>query len=610
MRSADASAPLVVSGDGEGLVDLATIGALDGSGVVLYAATFADDPARLQAEIAQPRLGAGRHRLEPQAGAALDRPSRHHGRDRAASTRRALTKDENDNRLDVFPDAGTDAQTVVQTPGVAVSTSRYGDPGFYQPEYRGARAFDGDTDTQWEVGAHAKVIGEQLRLDLDQPITTDQVNLVQPLVGPTQRYLTQVELSFDGGAPITVDLDRRVAHRPTGRPSPFPSRTFHQLDITHRRHQRGRRVVAAVLEQRRLRRDPAARTTRPASRTCAPTRSCACRPTWSTPRATHGRRPSARLPDEPVPHGRGPAALLAGRGGAGAPVPGARRPLVRDPRAPPGSPLTRPDDVLDRVLGIPGAAPGGITVTVVAAPPGRHPGAWVVGVRRRSRDRVDHRVRRAGGAVGRRGDARSRSPSTTSTCRSSPTGSTRCRRSCGSTPAASRAPSTCPRSPTPRWAAARSTVPVQFAPLTGSDVRITVTGTRPVDTLDYHERVPTAMPVAIAEVGSARACNGHRCRRRCPPCCRIGILSVDGQEVGRHAQRFDGRRRRRSVRSTSQLCSVARRRRRGHSTAGTTCCAPGGARETGVDVDGLVLGSDAGGAPMTLGERGEAADRR
>ena len=38
VRSADASAPLIVSGDGEGLVDLASIGALIGDGVVLYSA--------------------------------------------------------------------------------------------------------------------------------------------------------------------------------------------------------------------------------------------------------------------------------------------------------------------------------------------------------------------------------------------------------------------------------------------------------------------------------------------------------------------------------------------------------------------------------------------
>ncbi len=141
-----------------------------------------------------------------------------------------LVKDENDNQLDVFPDQTTDAQTVVQTPGVEVTTSRYGDPGFYQPEYRGSRAFDDDVNTSWQVGAHADVIGERLRLDLDQPITTDHVNLVQPLVGPNQRYVTKVDLSFDGGAPITVDLGD-ASRTAAGQTVTFPSTKFSRLDL-------------------------------------------------------------------------------------------------------------------------------------------------------------------------------------------------------------------------------------------------------------------------------------------------------------------------------------------------------------------------------------------
>ncbi len=75
------------------------------------------------------------------------------------------------------------------------------------------------------------------------------------------------------------------------------------------------------------------------------------------------------------------------------------------------------------------------------------------------------------------------------------------------------------------------TVPVTFAPLTGSDVRVTVTKVREVTTLDYDERQPSTMPVAIAEVGipgvqraamPARAAGGlprrplHARRRRRP----------------------------------------------------------------------------------------------
>ncbi len=41
VRSADASNPVIVSGDGEGVVDLASIGALGGNGVLLYSASYA-----------------------------------------------------------------------------------------------------------------------------------------------------------------------------------------------------------------------------------------------------------------------------------------------------------------------------------------------------------------------------------------------------------------------------------------------------------------------------------------------------------------------------------------------------------------------------------------
>ena len=104
-----------------------------------------------------------------------------------------------------------------------------------------------------------------------------------------------------------------------------------------------------------------------------------------------------------------------------------------------------PDQVLDALLGLPDASAGGITVTASQHLPADIESRGLAGVRRRPGDRVEHRVRRADRPVGRRGHPDSRSPSTTSTCRSSPTASTRCRPRCASTPAASRAPSTSPR---------------------------------------------------------------------------------------------------------------------------------------------------------------------
>ena len=54
VRLESAARPVIVAGDGEGLVDLAALGGLDGTGVALYSASYAGDIAALRREIAQP----------------------------------------------------------------------------------------------------------------------------------------------------------------------------------------------------------------------------------------------------------------------------------------------------------------------------------------------------------------------------------------------------------------------------------------------------------------------------------------------------------------------------------------------------------------------------
>ena len=103
VRAEDASAPLVVSGDGEGLVDLASLGALANGTPVLYSGTYAGDTPALRREIAQPgsvlvvtdsnRKRARRWGLIRDVEGATER-----------ADETALTTDEGDARLDVFPE--------------------------------------------------------------------------------------------------------------------------------------------------------------------------------------------------------------------------------------------------------------------------------------------------------------------------------------------------------------------------------------------------------------------------------------------------------------------------------------------------------------------------
>ncbi len=508
-------------------------------------------------------------------------------------------KDENDNRLDVFPAAGSAASTVVQTPGVAVSTSRYGDRGFYQPELRGHRAFDGDTATAWEVGAHGKVIGEKLRLDLDHAITTDHVNLVQPLVGANGRYLTQVELSFDGGAPVTVDL-HPSSRTAAGETVTFPRQSFHRLDITLADTNVGDEATAPYsnsvgFAEIRLRDDaPGARDVRADEIVRMPT------DLVDTVGSAAADRPlvyqMSRLHAVVVPPKSSADELAL-----------VRRFRVPDPRTFAARGTARlatdaPDQVLDEILGVPTAANNGLTVTASQHLPGD--------IESRGSQAFDGDPATAwstafGAPVGQWVEVATPAPVTFDHLdlqviadgkHSVPT---QVRIDAGGQsrtvdlPAISDGP----------VGAAPVAAPVHFAPLTGSDVRVTVTGARDVTTLDYHERQPSTMPVAIAEVGLPGV-QRPALPVQLPATCRNDLLTVDGRTVGVElagttAAAAAGRPVDLSLcPATSAVAglSLAAGDHEVRSAAGT---------RTGVDVDGLVLGSDAGGTTMALGERGE-----
>jgi len=593
VRTADASAPLLVSGDGEALVDLASIGALSSKGVILYSASL--DPSQLKSEAAEPNsvlIVTDSNRKRARRWTSV--------RDVYGETERvdqsALVRDENDNRLDLFPDAGTDANTVMETPGVKVSTSHYGDPGFYQPELRGARAFDGDVNTAWEVGAHTKVIGERLRLDLDHPITTDQVNLVQPLVGPNARYLTAVDLSFDGGAPIRVALDAS-SRTAAGQTVTFPSRTFSRLDITLADTNVGDSAAqptynsvgfaeirlrdqapgAADVHADEIVRMPtdlvnavgAKAASRPLVYQMSRERNIVVPPRYSEDETALVRR--FRVPDT-----RG-----FGTGGTARLNPAA------------------PDDVLDSLLGIPNATTGGITVTSSQHLPadiaargssafdgdpatawstaiGAPQGQWVDVVTPApvTFDHLDLQVVADG------------QHSVPTKLQIDAGGQTRT--------------VDVPAIPDGKVGDAPVAVPVSFPALTGNDVKITVAEVRPVETLSYPDRQPQVMPVALAEVGLPGVQRAAM-PAALPTACRSDLVRVDGNAVamtvtGSTADAAAGKPLdlARCPDAAAPLALV-----QGDHVVRST---PG--TQTGIDVDGLVLGSDAGGTPMDLGSRG------
>jgi hypothetical protein len=220
---------LIVAGSGEGLVDASDVGLLKGAGAVVYAASYDDDPQGLRDALGTDGVvvltDSNRRRAQRWStlfenyGYTEQRGEQQYG------------DDVGDARLDVFPDQTEDAYTVTDQVGVKrVVASAYGNPISYTPEDRPSHALDGDTDTAWKTQAFDAAIGQKLRIDTDRPITTDHVDLVQPLKGPRDRFITQVKLTFDGKDPVSVALGPE-SHRTAGQTITFGRRRFSTLEI-------------------------------------------------------------------------------------------------------------------------------------------------------------------------------------------------------------------------------------------------------------------------------------------------------------------------------------------------------------------------------------------
>ncbi|CAN5841513.1 alpha-(1-_3)-arabinofuranosyltransferase [soil metagenome] len=242
VRTKAAGVPIVVAGDGEGIVELAAAGLIDGEELLLYSGSFADRPDDLRAlldstgEDASCAPGAACQAAlvvtdTNQRAAERWTTLRHNSGLTAEAGREQLAVDLTDNRLPLFPDADDDSFTVAEhRGGVHARATSIGNPITYTPELRPANAVDGDLRTTWITGGFSEAESERLVLTFDEPVTTDRITLLQPVFGPINRHLTDVRLHLDEDDPVDVNLTDASRSAP-GQTVTFGERTFSRLEI-------------------------------------------------------------------------------------------------------------------------------------------------------------------------------------------------------------------------------------------------------------------------------------------------------------------------------------------------------------------------------------------
>jgi len=231
VRAEPQAAPLVVDGDAEGISAAADIGLLAGNPTVLYAGTLDTEPGAL-AQAAKSGATLVLTDTNRKRGFRWNAVAQNAGYTETAS--QGPDPDLTDEPIDLFPSAGSDAQTVTEFKGIqSVEASDYGNDLQYLPEDRPSVALDGDTQTSWQTSAFTNPDGQWWQVTNDSPVTTNQVNLVQVLTGSLNRWITSVTLSFDGGHDIHVVLNPSSRSQSgQGQTITFGTRTFKTLRIT------------------------------------------------------------------------------------------------------------------------------------------------------------------------------------------------------------------------------------------------------------------------------------------------------------------------------------------------------------------------------------------
>ncbi len=224
VSAASVEAPLVLEGDGEGVVDAAAAGFVGGDGVVLYGASLddqelaraIDDEAELMVTDTNRRRARRWNRLRDDVGLT------------ERSGQQAIAEDADDFRFEIVEDQSDRDRTVVEQRGGRVDATAYGDKDAYLPSERPALAFDGDVRTAWRTAGGRELDGDRLVLELDDSVRTDGITFTQP--SDASRLITKARVQLDDRVPFDVALDES-SRAPEGQHVPVPAQQVRTLTI-------------------------------------------------------------------------------------------------------------------------------------------------------------------------------------------------------------------------------------------------------------------------------------------------------------------------------------------------------------------------------------------
>ena len=229
LRTESIDTPIVLAGDGEGILLASSFGLLDGSPrAIVYSAS------RTPAQIAGLAARHGSLLVLTDTNAKrLDSwgtLQTTYGYVEQAGEQ-PLVSNPAEQPLAIFENQSPSTQTVLQVQGIrSVQASGYGNAVANAPEDQPLNAVDGNPLTAWTVGAFSDPRGQYLKVQFLKPTRVSQVTLLQPQTGPRNRAITHATLTFSNGTEVPVALG--PSSLSTGQTVRFPARLSSSLTVT------------------------------------------------------------------------------------------------------------------------------------------------------------------------------------------------------------------------------------------------------------------------------------------------------------------------------------------------------------------------------------------
>ena len=235
VRIESSSVPLLVAGDGQGLVQMAALGLVPIDTAITYSgAVVAKSPALSSALRNDATLVITDSNIR-----SLDSWGTLNSTFGYPMTANEvpLVANPAQQSLPLFKNRSSDLQTVAFYPGISQMTATsYGNPITNNPEQQPSNAFDGDPTTAWIEGAYQPAIHQSILLSISHKVSADHLTLLQPAAEDSGlRHVKKITIHLDNFTKKVTLKKSSIAVR--GQDSPgqtisFPMKSFRHLTIT------------------------------------------------------------------------------------------------------------------------------------------------------------------------------------------------------------------------------------------------------------------------------------------------------------------------------------------------------------------------------------------